>query len=243
MAVSPLGGPGFGQVWDSINNGNVAGNTLSTQTGTLASNTTITGLGTAISVVKGQLVTGTGVPTPDFVSATTASATAFAVITATTTSSAQTITVQNLPVLIGGEWSTTIAAGGALTSSYWNGTGTIRPSVDTNQALYADLAFLAGGAVTPALGQSLNGWFLESYDGGTTFESAIATASTVVAAVSRAPDFIVPFDNAAYATGNLRFAPGVRLPSVPFKTIVQNQGTVALPANCALIAIPITPAT
>ena len=238
--TSPLSGPGYGFIWDNLNNGQVAGNTLTTQAATLATNTSITGLGTAVTLVKGQLVTGSGVPTPDFVSANTASATAFSVITATTTSSTQTITVQNLPVLIGGEWSGTIAAGAALTSSYWNATGVVRPA-DTNQALFADIMFLNGGGWTPGVGQTITGWFLRSYDGGTTFESAIATPGTTVSAISRAPDFVISLDNGSYAVGGIRMAPGILLPSEPFKTIIQNNGTVATGTAAAIIAIPITP--
>ena len=238
--ASPLSGPGYGFIWDSLNNGQVSAGTLTTQAATLASNTTITGLGTAVSLIKGQLVTGTGVPSPDFVSATTASATAFSAITATTTSSTQTITVQNLPIAIGGEWSATIAAGGTLLASYWNGTGVVRP-VDTNQALFADIMYINGGSWTPGVGQVLSGWFLRSYDGGTTFETGIATPGTTVAAISRAPDFIIPLDNALYAAGNIRMSPGVNLPSEPFKLVIQNNGTVAAAANGAIAIIPITP--
>jgi hypothetical protein len=241
--TSPLGGPQSGFVWDgSLNNGQVAGNTLTTQAATLSSNTTISGLGTAVSLVKGQLVTGPGVPTPDFVSGNTTSATTFTVITATTTTATETITIQNLPVLIGGENSATLAAGAALTSSYWNNTGVVRPS-DTNQALFADIMFICGGTMTPSLGAVISGWFLRSYDGGTTFESAIATPGTTVSAISRPPDFQIPLDNAAYAAGNIRFGAGpVSLPSEPFKTIIQNNGTGTLCANNAIVAIPVTPA-
>jgi hypothetical protein len=237
MTTQP--GPGNEFLWGSINNGQVAGNTLTTQAAMLATSGTITGLSTAVSVIKGQLVTGTGIPTPDFVSVTTAAATAFAVITNTTTTSSQTITVQNLPVLLGGEWSGTIGTGAALTSSYWNNTGVTRQS-DTGSALVGDVFFLSGGTMTPPVGGSISGWFLKSYDGGVTFEDAISTPSTLVAALARAPDFIIPLDNAAHAIGNKKQANGqVNIPSVPFKTLIQsNCGTVALPANCAIILVP-----
>src|ERR1017187_3193687 len=112
--ASPLSGPGNGFFWDSLNNGNVSSNNSYVQSGSLHTNTTIDGLGTVVTVVKGQLVTGTGIPTPNFITTGTSAAASISVITATTTTAVETVTIQNLPVLIGGENSATLAAGGAL---------------------------------------------------------------------------------------------------------------------------------
>ena len=240
--TSPLSGPGYGFVWDNLNNGNVAPGAPITVSGSLTSaSATITALGSAVSVTKGQYVTGTGVVPPSFISATTASATSITLNNNGTITAAETLTVQNFPALIGGEWSSTLAVGSALGSSYWNGNGVTRPA-DTNQAIFADVEFIAGGAFTPVSGGSVCGWFLRSYDGGNTFESAIATPGTAVAAVSRPPDFIISLDNATYAAGNARVQPQVPLPSVPFKTIVQNNTGTVIPSGSAVLCIPISPA-
>jgi hypothetical protein len=237
MTTQP--GPGNEFLWGSINNGQVAGNSLVAQNGSLHTNTTIDGLSPTVTLIKGQRVSGTGIPVPDFVAAGVTASASFTVITATTTTSVQAVTVDNCPVLLGGEWSATIGTGAALTSSYWNNTGITRQS-DTGSALMGDVFFLSGGTMTPPVGGSISGWFLKSYDGGVTFETAIATPSTLVAAMARAPDFIIPLDNAAYALGNIKQANGqVNLPSVPFKTLIQaNNGTIALPANSAIILVP-----
>lgn len=210
-------------------------------TGSLTSaGSTIVSLASAATVTKGQFISGTGIPSPNFIATTTAAATTLNVISNSTTSAVETITIQNWPVLIGGEFSSTLAYGAALTSSYWNGTGVVRPQ-DTNQALFADIYFMAGGSVTPSLGQVISGWFLRSPDGAT-YETAIATPGSITAAISRAPDFVIPLDVAATVAGNMRVAPQVALPSTSFKTIIQNNGSTTLPAKCAIFAVPITPA-
>jgi hypothetical protein len=130
----------------------------------------------------------------------------------------------------------TLAGGAAATSSV---AGPFSQSTFSN-APWCSLYFSAGGAFTPVIGQCLYGWFLLSTDGGTTFETVVATPSTTVLALSRNPDFIVPLDNAAYASGNIRWCQGrfIKAPWESFKVVVQNIGggsPVALPASGNLI--------
>lgn len=120
-----------------------------------------------------------------------------------------------------------LANGSAVTSSV-SGTSGVFTQTNSASAIWSDIFFNAGGAFTPSLGGTLTGWFLESIDGGTTFEAAIATASSTVPAVSRDPDFVIQLDNAAYASGNMRIARAVRMPTGSYKTIVQNNSGAAL---------------
>jgi hypothetical protein len=244
--TSPLSGPSYGFVWDNLNNGQVAPGSIYVTTCSLNTSTTISAVTTAVTATRGALITGTGMGVTNFIATATSAATTLVITNAATITATETITVQNFPVLIGGEWTAAVAAGAALTSSYWNSTGAVRPS-DSNQALFADIYWINGGtfstSATISVGQVITGWFLRSFDGGNTFESAPATASQSVAAVSRAPDFIIPLDGgASYAAGVMRVMPQVALPSGYFKTIIQNNGTLGLPAKSAIFAIPITPA-
>jgi hypothetical protein len=192
------------------------------------------------SLLKGQLLTlGGGGHAPDLIAAV-ASATAITLLTATSSTLTGTaVNVYNYPVLIGGEASA-LANGAAVTSSYWNNTGIIR-QVDMDQGAQGDLWFESGGAFTPSAGGILQGWFLPSFDGGTTFETLTATPSTTVQAISRSPDFVFTLDNAAYAAGNIRYCQGrfvAPLPTGPFKTIVQNVSGVTMPSTWAIMLGP-----
>ncbi len=192
------------------------------------------------SLLKGQLLTlGGGGHAPDIIASITNS-TSLVLLTATSSTLTGTaVNIYNYPVLVGGEASA-LSNGGALTSSYWNNTGVIR-QVDLDQGVQGDLWFEAGGAFTPSVGGWLAGWFLPSFDGGTTFETTISTPSTTVMANSRSADFMIPLDNAAYAAGNIRYCQGrflAPLPSVPFKTLVQNLSGVTMPSTWALMLAP-----
>src|SRR5215468_9808760 len=168
------------------------------------------------SILKGQYVQiGGGGHAPDIIASVTSS-TAVTLLTATSSTLTGTaVTVFNYPILIGGEASA-LTPGSAVTSSYWNNTG-IFTSQHIDGGNQGDVWFMSGGAFTPPLGALLNGWFLPTIDGGTTFETpTIATPSTTVPAVSRDPDFVIPLDNAAYAAGNVRYSRGryaIPLPS------------------------------
>jgi hypothetical protein len=130
----------------------------------------------------------------------------------------------------------TLGSGSAATSSV-GGTSGVFNQTNFANGIWGSIYFTSGGAFTPTTGQALLGWFLISPDGGTTFESVIATPSTTVAALSRTPDFVIPLDNAAFASGNIRWAQGryVKLPWESCKILVQNTGTTALPASGNII--------
>lgn len=218
------------------------GNThTNTTLDTLSFNPQTTGR-SAGSLLKGQLLTlGGGGHAPDIIAAV-ASSTSITLLTATSSTLTGTaVNVYNFPVLIGGEASA-LTNGSAVTSSYWNNTGIFRLSPsDIDQGIQGDLWFQAGGAFTPSAGGFLSGWFLPSFDGGTTFETIIATPSSTVPAVSRSPDFIVPLDNAAYAAGNIRYGQGrfiAPLPTVPFKVELQNNSGVTMAATWAVMLAP-----
>lgn len=192
------------------------------------------------SLLKGQLLTlGGGGHAPDII-ASVVNSTSVTLLTATSSSLTGTaVNIYNYPILVGGEASA-LTNGSALTSSYWNNTGAVR-QLDLDQGIQADIWFESGGTFTPATGGYLAGWFLPSFDGGTTFETTISTPSSTVMAVSRSPDFTISLDNAAYAAGNIRYGQGrfvAPLPSVPFKTAVQNLSGVTMPGTWMIALAP-----
>jgi hypothetical protein len=130
--------------------------------------------------------------------------------------------------------------GGAAAVSSVGGTSGVFNQTSFGNANWLSLYFTAGGAFTPVVGQCLYGWFLLSPDGGSNFETQVATPSTTVLALSRNADFIISFDNAAYATSNIRWCQGrfIKAPWESCKVLLQNIGgssPVALPASGNLI--------
>lgn len=118
-------------------------------------------------------------------------------------------------------WVTALASlanGSASTSS------TVFSSATFSQAQKLQAWFINGTAsFTPTAGGNLTFWWLMSSDGGTTFEDLVATPSSTVPALARAPDFIIPFDAAAFASGKMRMAQGpFRYPYLGAKLVVQN---------------------
>jgi hypothetical protein len=97
------------------------------------------------------------------------------------------------------------------------------------QAIWADVAFVTGGAgFTPAVGGFISGWFLRSLDGGTTFETVPSSA----AAPPRPPDFTIPLSTIAYANANVVYGSGlVKMPWSPCKIQVQNNAGATLPSS------------
>ena len=128
-----------------------------------------------------------------------------------------------------------LGSGSAATSSVGGSSGVFSQTNFAN-GIWGQHWFKSGGSFTPTAGGVMALWFLLSIDGGTTFESIVATASTTVMALSRAPDVIIPMDVAAYASGNIRFAGGFqKLPWLSCKVVVQNLTGAALPSSGNLI--------
>jgi hypothetical protein len=131
-----------------------------------------------------------------------------------------------------------LASGSAITSSVGGSSGIFNQASWAN-AIWGSIYFVAGGAFTPAAGGYLAGWFLLSPDGGTTFETIVATPGSTVLALARAPDFIVPVyqGGAAYAANNFSWQQG-RFCKVPWEThkiVIQNMSGAALPSTGNLI--------
>jgi hypothetical protein len=189
---------------------------------------------------KGSFVSvSSGGHAPD-VLASVASATSITLLTATSsTATGATIKVFPYPSFISGE-ATTTAATNTITSSYWvgvNGTGGVFDRADFSGAYSANLFFYAGGAFGGSLTGSpcLQGWFLRSLDGGASlFETA--TSNLVM---PRAADFTIPLFPAAYSAGNINYATNVQIPSEPFKVLIYNASTQAMPSLWYIGACPI----
>ena len=105
---------------------------------------------------------------------------------------------------------------------------------NTASAMFGSIWFICGGALNPTAGGLLRGWFLRSTDGGTTFERAVADT-----AQPRAPDFVIPLFDAAYAVSEVAWAQEIRveLPAESFKVAIQNVAGAALPATGNLILL------
>lgn len=131
-----------------------------------------------------------------------------------------------------------LASGSAAVSSV-GGTSGVFSQTNTINAIFGSVYFTAGGSFTPTAGGFLAGWFLLSTDGGTTFETVVATPSTTVLAIPRPPDFVIPLSAAAYASGNIAWATGrfVSLPFESFKVEIQNLSGAALSASGHLIKL------
>jgi len=117
---------------------------------------------------------------------------------------------------------------GSVAVSTVGGSSGIFTNSNTGQAVRAEIfAALGTAGATCAAGANLAGWFLQSSDGGTTFEP---TGS----APARSPDFVIPLPA---TTLNATFkAPGpVVVPALKFKVLIQNNcgasGTLAASAN------------
>lgn len=90
--------------------------------------------------------------------------------------------------------------------------------------------FIAGGAITPVAGGNITGWWLSSNNGGTNFEKTVTST-----ALPRAPDFIIPLYNSAYASGDMSFASVCRAPWPSCKVFIQNNSGNNMPASGNLI--------
>jgi hypothetical protein len=107
---------------------------------------------------------------------------------------------------------------GSIVVSSVGGTSGVFSQTNTSQAQYGYVWITLGGnfAFTPAAGANLAGWFINSTDGGTTFEKSSV-------APPRAPDFLIPLTAASYAASDVVYAAGlVPLPYGSFKVLIQN---------------------
>lgn len=94
------------------------------------------------------------------------------------------------------------------------------------------IEFTSGGAFTPAAGDELWGWFLESLDGGSNFDRLASNTP-----LARTPDFTIPLIASAYASADRAWAQGRyvdRPPFGSFKVAVYSL-TVTLPASGNII--------
>jgi len=121
-----------------------------------------------------------------------------------------------------------LAAGHTAVSSVGGSSG-VFSQTNTAHAPQGSIWFSAGGSFTPSAGDHIDGWFLRSSDGGTTFEKVVSNTTP-----PRPPDFVIPLFGSAYASSDLAWVSGgfVLLPWESFKVLIQN--------NCASAALPST---
>jgi hypothetical protein len=104
-----------------------------------------------------------------------------------------------------------------------------------NNAIWGQVHLVAGGAFTPVAGGFLEGWFLYSPDGGTSFEKANYASAVDL---PRPPDFIIPFANVATVANDVYAASGItRMPWWSTKLYVGNRTGVALSASGHIIKV------
>lgn len=139
-----------------------------------------------------------------------------------------------------------VFSGGNTVSQLLQTSGSVPPSSFSQtsgtpaQAIWGGIYAVAGAAFTPSAGGYLAGWFTRSMNGGTTFESPIGTNVSL----PRSPDFVIPLQALAYASGNMSACQGayVKLPWESYQVYVQSQagsgvGITALTIYCGPVAI------
>lgn len=119
------------------------------------------------------------------------------------------------------------ATGGGTAVSSVGGTSGVFNQTNTSNAPQGSIWFKSGGSFTPSAGGHLDGWFLRSTDGGTTFEKNVSATS-----MPRPPDFVIPLFT-SYASADIQWASGgfVLLPWESFKVLLQNNSGAALPST------------
>lgn len=118
-----------------------------------------------------------------------------------------------------------LANGSTASSSVGGSSGVFTQSNFTN-AMLTEIVFTAGGAFTPSAGGTLNGWWLKSPDGGTTYEK-----SNVTTALPRPPDFYIPLLPLAYTSSDISFGVIAACPWPTAKVFVYNNSGTTLPAT------------
>jgi hypothetical protein len=127
-----------------------------------------------------------------------------------------------------------LGSGSVIISSV-NGTSGKFTQSNFGNSIWGHIWFKAGGAFTPTGSPSISIWYVNSTDGGTTFEKSSV-------ALPRSPDIVIPMTASAYASGDIVYAPGlVRLPAPTVKLLCQNNAGVAFSASGHIITCgPVT---
>lgn len=98
-------------------------------------------------------------------------------------------------------------------------------------AIQADLDLQPAGAFTPTAGGIIGVWLLRSGDGGSTYESTLATCSTSQGPLNRAPDFVIPLAAVAVTnSSHVASTVGTLWPGT-YKAVAWNNSGTALSAN------------
>jgi hypothetical protein len=121
----------------------------------------------------------------------------------------------------------------AVTTGSLSTLGAAKSQSTTGNAIWGYVWFTFGGAVGVALsaGANLSVWWINSTDGGTTFEASGA-------APPRTPDVVIPLPATTIASGAIYFAPGiVRLWAPSVKVILQNNTGQTLPATSNTLTV------
>lgn len=126
--------------------------------------------------------------------------------------------------------STTVVSASAITQT------------NTANGIYGYVYLTVGSATfTPTAGGNIAGWWLNSIDGGTTFETAVSS----ILPQGRSPDWLIPFSTVTTAASGIYMSPLIRLPWASAKTYIQNNTGVTLGASgsqnptikCAPVAV------
>lgn len=113
---------------------------------------------------------------------------------------------------------------------------------NTANGIYGYVYLTVGSATfTPTAGGNISGWWLNSVDGGTTYETAIST----VGPQARPPDWIIPLSTTGTVSSGIYMTQVIRLPWATAKTYIQNNAGTTLGASgsqyptikCAPVAV------
>ena len=132
--------------------------------------------------------------------------------------------------VLSSDMSSGIASSGTTISGA-NGVSGVFTSSYAAQAIWGWTVLTWGTSATtgPAAGGNVAGWFLQSYDGGTIYETSAHTASVPM---RRPPDFIIPHSTESISAGDVYFSAGiVRLPPLPYKVFLQNNLGITAPSS------------
>jgi hypothetical protein len=107
-------------------------------------------------------------------------------------------------------------------------------------AQYGYVVLTVGASFTPAsAGCNIAGWWLNSIDGGTTWESTNVIGNNIP--LQRSPDFLIPLSTHGAEAGSLWYANGpiVPLPYGTAKLAIQNNAGVTMGASAQIKVYPV----